>query len=324
MLFIHIGMHKAGSSSIQAFLSENAARLADKGVLYPEAGRSGPAHHDLAQPLRQGEVAADWPAIADAASERTVVLSSEAFCGCDPDQVRQAAGAADVRILVWQRNAAEGAVSRYAQNTKRGRNLQPFDRFFDRIGDSEQLLIAPLLARWAQVFGASAIRVRSLDPEALAEGDLIADLLQALGVEDDPTLVRPGRQNISPGWRALETIRALNRDITAAGEPDERAQRFMRKAMPRAVARAETRLGLYERGAYLSPEQAARMVERYNADIAALEASGMDVRLKPLALEEVAASDQPITEASLSSEDALNLMRQSMVELASEDFRNWR
>jgi hypothetical protein len=324
MLFIHIGMHKAGSSSIQAFLSENAERLAERGVLYPQAGRSGPAHHDLSQPLRSGEVVPEWTDIAKTAADRTVILSSEAFCGCDPALVRQAAGEVEVRILCWQRNAAEGVVSRYAQNTKRGNNLDPFEVFFSRVGDREHLLIAPLLGRWAEVFGAQAIRVRSLDAEVLAGGDLIVDLLEALGQSDSPELVRPGPQNISPGWRALETIRTLNRRIVAAGEPDDRALRFMRKAMPRSIARAELKLGLYERGAYLDREQAGVVVERYNADIAALEGSGMDARLKPLTLDQVAVSTEPLTEAAITPDEALSLMQAAMVELAGEDFRNWR
>lgn len=324
MLFVHIGMHKAGSSSIQAFLSENAARLAAHGVAYPEAGRPAVAHHDLSQTLKDGEIAPEWAEVAALAADQTVVLSSETFCVGDPALLAKAADGAQVRILCWQRNAAEGIVSRYAQMTKRARNLEPFDDFLARREDSDQLLVAPLLGRWAEVFGAEAIRVRSLDPEVLAGGDLITDLLGALGLEDDETYVRPGRQNISPGWRALETIRSLNRDILGAGDADDRALRFVRKAMPRALARAEQRLGLYERGAYLSSDQAQRLVDRYNADIAALEGSGMDARLKPLSLDAVAVAKAPVTDASVPQEEALSLLRAAMVELASEDFRSWR
>lgn len=324
MLIVHIGMHKAGSSSVQAFLSENAARLAERGLAYPEAGRPAVAHHDLSLALKERRIAPEWAGIAALARTQPVVLSSETFCACDPALLAEAADGAPVRILCWQRNAAEGIVSRYAQMTKRARNLDAFDDFLAQREDSDQLLVAPLLGRWAEVFGLEAIRVRSLDAEVLAKGELICDLLDALGLEDDETYVRPGQQNISPGWRALETIRSLNLQILGAGEADDRALRFVRKAMPRAIARAEQKLGLYQRGAYLNPDQAQRLVERYNADIAALEASGMDARLKPLALDAVSVSDAPLTEASVPRDEALALLRAAMVELASEDFRTWR
>jgi hypothetical protein len=324
MLFIHIGLHKAGSSSIQAFLSRNAQRLAEAGLAYPEAGRSTLAHHDLALSLGAGEISPAWAAVREAAGRGTTLLSSEAFCLVDPALLAEALQGVRPRILCWQRNAPEAVVSRYAQSTKRARNLEPFEVFFARHSEGEQLLIAPLLARWAELFGAEAIRVRSLEPEVLSGGELIADLLDAVGLADDPAYERPGSQNISPGWRALEIARALSREILGRGEVDERAQRFVSKALPRALARAELALGLYARGAYLDPAQAARMVELYNGDIGELERSGMDVRLKPIAAEAVAVTDAPLTEASIPESERLALLHAAMVELASEDFRNWR
>jgi hypothetical protein len=57
---------------------------------------------------------------------------------------------------------------------------------------------------------------------------------------------------------------------------------------------------------------------------AALEGSGMDARLKPLTLDRVAVSTEPLTEAAITPDEALSLMQAAMVELAGEDFRNWR
>ena len=39
MLYLHIGFHKAGSTTLQTFLRDNAPALARAGVVYPEIGR---------------------------------------------------------------------------------------------------------------------------------------------------------------------------------------------------------------------------------------------------------------------------------------------
>ena len=37
-LVLHVGIHKTGTSAIQAFCKENRATLAEIGVLYPKTG----------------------------------------------------------------------------------------------------------------------------------------------------------------------------------------------------------------------------------------------------------------------------------------------
>jgi len=53
-VFVHIGTHKTGSTSIQAFLRDNAARLAASGFFVPSAGVPaciGAGHHNVAWQL---------------------------------------------------------------------------------------------------------------------------------------------------------------------------------------------------------------------------------------------------------------------------------
>jgi len=47
-VFIHIGLPKTGTSSVQSFLSESSKELMNYGVLYPKAGLMGAGHHKLA------------------------------------------------------------------------------------------------------------------------------------------------------------------------------------------------------------------------------------------------------------------------------------
>jgi len=50
-LYIHIGLHKTGTTSIQNFLTLNENILSKKGYLYPATGRKGQAQHLLAQAM---------------------------------------------------------------------------------------------------------------------------------------------------------------------------------------------------------------------------------------------------------------------------------
>lgn len=57
-LFLHIGLPKTGTTTIQHFLRINSAVLSRFGAIYPKAGRSYEAHHQIAMSLEG--VPRDW------------------------------------------------------------------------------------------------------------------------------------------------------------------------------------------------------------------------------------------------------------------------
>src|SRR3569623_860801 len=94
MIILHIGLHKAGSTTDQTYLRDNAEALARAGVLYPAIGRveRSIAHHRLAADLRAGAAAPEeWAQIVKLAREnpdKKVVIASEGFQSADPAAVR--------------------------------------------------------------------------------------------------------------------------------------------------------------------------------------------------------------------------------------------
>ncbi|MCE2950692.1 MAG: hypothetical protein ACK5TR_07170 [Alphaproteobacteria bacterium] len=85
-LYIHIGLGKTGTTSIQASLSQSRPLLKNKGILYPKAGTmgigNGLAHHGLASckdSLKETEIY--WEILAEQKEYEchSVVLSSELF-----------------------------------------------------------------------------------------------------------------------------------------------------------------------------------------------------------------------------------------------------
>lgn len=100
---LHAGLHKTGTSAVQAHFAARREELARAGIDYPALG-PGPGHHALAArwlrlPGRAGarygpaEAEALWQALAEQVpgADRALLLSAEAFLRASPRQVDMAA-----------------------------------------------------------------------------------------------------------------------------------------------------------------------------------------------------------------------------------------
>ena len=107
-IFIHIGLNKTGTSSIQQFMMNNQEELAAQGLAYPEYGRVHGGHHALANALQQRP--ADVQKMVDAILEESagagaILISSEALHACkNVNLLADATREADVRIVVYLRD----------------------------------------------------------------------------------------------------------------------------------------------------------------------------------------------------------------------------
>jgi hypothetical protein len=87
-LFVHIGTHKTGTTSIQNFMRYHAARLKEGGVFVPKSGtlNANSGHHNIAWEVRRDpryspriDGIDDLVAELKTSNERTAVISSEDF-----------------------------------------------------------------------------------------------------------------------------------------------------------------------------------------------------------------------------------------------------
>ncbi len=296
MLYLHIGFHKAGSTTLQTFLRDNAAALAAAGVVYPEIGREPDAiaHHALAKGLKRRrepppELEALWRELAALAKrEPKVLVSSEGLEPADPAPLGDWLDGAPVKVIAYVRDLPSRLVSIYAQSTKRGQGALDFDAFVARELILDRTYTAPKLRAWAKLAGPENVRIRSVDPGCLEGGEVIPDFLDALGLGADARerldLVGGDSRNVSPGWKTLEVLRALNAgadwldEDAATGAEDPRSPAG---SLLRAALEAEAKLGWAERGLYLDQAQIERAVKIDREDVAAVEALGVDARLKP-------------------------------------------
>jgi hypothetical protein len=296
MIILHIGLHKAGSTTVQTYLRDNAAALAAAGVRYPTIGREEEtiAHHKLAANLRDGcPDLEEWGRIADLAdadSARPVLISSEGFETVEPKTVAEVIGARPVRVLAYHRDPAQRLVSSYGHATKNGFRTHSFDEVFAHHISMKRAQVGDTLAGWGEAFGGANVRVRSLDESCLEGGDLLADVMAAIGLGTDAHqrlgLKPVERRNVTPGWRALEVLRGIYKDLGPElfAEADANAASTLRKSLVREALAAEAALKLLDRGDYLTQEQMDWCVALEREDFRKIAAAGLDARLKPVDL----------------------------------------
>ncbi len=219
-IFLHIGMPKTGSTTIQRTLRLNKARLADNGVYYP-----------YRTDALYGLVAGSGPAAKLSVPKRcnTVIISDERLF----NRVRSPAQAQtivdslraispNVRLISYVRREDEVFVSAY------------FTRLL--MGSSEKLEELPLqpvqtyrrLSSWNDPVGLENMIVRRFGQAYLPDG-LVADFAKVVGIEH-LHLEREPNANTSPRTDVLEIIRLLN-----ATRHDREVNREASKAVARAI-----------------------------------------------------------------------------------------
>lgn len=342
MLYIHIGFHKTGTSTIQHFLSGNGDLLARHGVIYPRAGRRATAHFNLTAEL-MGKVSyaerkGSWTdLLAEMAAKpgTDFIISSEGFHTLNPEQiksVRDRLAGVDVTICAYVRDLCESLVSRYSQKVKSGSWTGTFDEFFERLyasrgeEDAYNSMYAQL-ERWANVFGWAAMRVRSLDPRDLTGGELLTDVLSIVGLHTEEVLSQTSvesisARNISPGWKELELVRDFHRfsgglraDRSLRREGRFKTIREVASRIRRAGSAAAEDVGLgRERAQYLSPEQWRASRKAYLTNIRKLNQRTEHQIPEPSTLEP---SDRPFLPSAdaVAMEERVRFNERMMIEL---------
>lgn len=240
-LYLHIGMHKTGSSSIQASLAEGRAAARRFGVDYPDLGpnqsrafnavfgasedveRSGPSDRDAER--RRGELAARLTA----GPSPSVVVSAEALSHYR--DVRAPALAAflrglfdDVRVVVYVRDPLAWASSQAQQHIAQGRvtladlrHPDPNDR---RRGRSILPAYRAVVETYIDAFGRDAVDVRSFDPARFVGGGLIADFCHAVGAPDLAAELPEPRRNTAISYESVLLIDRILEQERAGADPE--------------------------------------------------------------------------------------------------------
>jgi hypothetical protein len=196
-LFLHVGFHKTGTTSLQDALNRNRKELLSQGLVYPKT-RKFRAQHEFAWSAGQrgwgwkqfgGSQAGPGPArrmfSLIRSSKQDVVISSEFLSELTPDKIQKllsSIGDKDLRVIFTVRPVAKILPSAFQQEVKNGSKLS-YDRWLKRVLEPEKENRNKTrfwtrhshhieIAKWAGVVGKERVTVIISDesrPEFLTE-----------------------------------------------------------------------------------------------------------------------------------------------------------
>lgn len=262
-IFLHVGPHKTGTSTIQNWLCANRDVLRAERALYPGQALN---HNNVANQLRVGR-ATPFGSIVDeirsAPPGTRVILSAEAFTrvpGEDRARLLRDLSAWPVTIIYYLRRSWERAASSHTQGLK---NLYRFGPVMGKVerrvgrGDYRDL------ESWTG-YDNCRLSVRVFDKAEWPNGNLIEDFLSVVGLPalgGGPRYVAVPNRNEMPGLPALRVYASV--DPTQVEPLGHSAKRQVREHVeviasqlgwnqPRAVLVSSEDIRRYE--AMLAPE----------------------------------------------------------------------
>lgn len=291
-VYLHIGLTKTGSSSIQHFLYQNRSELLKQGLYYPISLTHGYAHHVMANYFRTHtnhqpdfikslyKSQEQWDKAIHAEIEKLrvapadeILLSSEAFRLADPALLAEVFHDFHVRIIIFLRRQDIWLESSYNQNAKM-RVLNQRD-MNDHLEGARWMLDYPkFLAPWESTFGRENITVVPFEKDNL-KGGLEATFLSLLGRHTTAEFVFPGVINAK---LSRECVAYLEQRFTA-GERQTANYYKVLTALERFSTRYPDRP---EHLCMTSPQQRLRILESFssgNAEVATKYLPGADGQL---------------------------------------------
>jgi hypothetical protein len=226
-IFLHIGMGKTGTTTLQYGLKNNYQHLLNHGWLYPTAGRyqqEGSVHHNVAFEIRKdprfhppaGGLKSLVAEISKTPAEN-IIISSEVFNQETIEPLNNALSQfGPIKVVVYLRRQVYSFQSLWAQMVKTCETAASFEEWAQsREGRGNYF---NYLEVWAKTFGKENIIVRPLESSQL-KGNILEDFLLSCGFSPLEGLVLPKNRNISPGIKTLEAIRYFTKIFGVATPP---------------------------------------------------------------------------------------------------------
>ena len=234
-LYIHVGLHKTGTTVIQKFLHDNAHMLAKHGVCFPATGRLANSncnygHHDLAWSLKKDTATHVWyglwkeikdcPSAIVSSEEFEFVKNSDCF-----SVITNLFHNWKIVPICYLRRQDELLQSEYNQYIKDGSGTLDIQSFSKRI--ESRLDYRNFINVMVSNFGKGSLILRIYDKRHLKE-DIFSDFLDALGISEHGSFRRPiGTINPGLSGRGLKVMRYINQRFTENPQALERMRRLV-------------------------------------------------------------------------------------------------
>lgn len=255
-VFLHVGLAKTGTTTIQAALEASAGKLASEGVLFPGGRHRAQrlAAYDLLGQRVRGEDDEPVPGSLRRLVEEIAahegpgaVVSEEELSLARPRQVRRLVRALDghrVFVVVGVRDIARTVVSAWQQTVVNGGTVTWRDYIGSVRGEpgappSEGISfwfrhdLLRVVDTWAEAVPVECIRLVTVPPPGSAGGTLLARFGAAAELPEHAWSGAPAAaRNVSLGAAELEAVRRLN--LAVEGRLNTSQLRFVIEAGIRA------------------------------------------------------------------------------------------
>ena len=196
--FIHIGLAKTGTKSIQFALAQRRSKLSQAGWVFPLEGTSSNrgGHHGLAwhlqgashqhPALRRFDVCSFRCAIAAAAGQNIVISSEELSLLRDESAIRSLLSlfpTHEVYVVAYVREQAELLNSLYVETLELLDCLETVGGFVARDLSVDGQNYQRIFRVWRNLLGRRLV-VRPFDPDELRGGDVVKDFAALLEIEE--------------------------------------------------------------------------------------------------------------------------------------------
>jgi hypothetical protein len=223
-IYIHIGTHKTGSTSLQVFLRKSENALAKQGILIPNSGSPegksfnvSCGHHELAWYfLGKHGISSDssWRDLAEEIEQhdgKKVVISAEAFDNLKTShmsEIKNYLSGHKIYPVIYLRNPLSYMISAYKQRIKMGTYSGSFRKYLEEhINDVDY---NTLIESWISVYGKDNLKIRIFDK--VKKFGVESDFCDIIGVNFTELKRYVQRKvNISPGDKEILVMRRINR-----------------------------------------------------------------------------------------------------------------
>jgi hypothetical protein len=292
VVFIHIGLEKTGTTSLQAFFTANELQLRRKGFSYL-CDQTKPYFHQMGHfPIAASFFSAcpDFVPLAKFRSSTEVlaalrqdieICTTNVILSCEHfssrlhrreavESIRRAIGNRPAKIVCYLRRQDELALSAYSTAVRHGRReaftpgeVKPSVRFYN---------FEQILDLWSDVFGRANMIVREYDRQRLTGGDIQRDFLNLIGVDEGDFQFHKD-QNVALDGKQIEALRLINQHLSpfrkehkAAYDIAERIRNALIDSLPRgrplnALLSASSREDIMRRFSAMNSRVATRYLD---------------------------------------------------------------
>ncbi len=266
-VFVHIGLHKTGTTYLQNLMRANVTAMAAQGVEF-SWGKDRPVQAFAVWDLqgrrprdgRDNRIAGQWQALVDATNvsgQPTALISEERLSLCTLRQIRRCVHSfpdSEVHVVVTVRDLARVAVSAWQEEVKND-NTWTWEEFAASVRDMAQRATNPargfwlrqdvvkICEAWETAVPAERIHVITVPPSGSSPGLLMERFASVVGFDPDALSKPPPWNNENMGTAATEVVRRVNARLGGRlnqAQHDQVVKMSLAKMLARRSERART------------------------------------------------------------------------------------